>query len=416
MIRNFRIALRNKLLDLLYRVNLLLVGSTPRSDGRRVLVLPGADGWEGGAPFSFGDEMLAVGLFGGLKEAGFEGADVLCLATEGQKKVDVYEYPVQIIGLIGGWLSLSSYSQIRIMAKKYSHFVVIGADVLDGAYSEINSTQRLRFLNILAKCGLKTVVTGFSFNGSDNAEIRSLFQDAERRGAAIYARERESLVRLNSFLERPLQAADLAFKVHIDEFLVRDHIKLLIEKIRIARSKGVFVIAVNICGWHIKDKKQFYAEFASSLDRACPFENIAIVLIPHDTRDEVGSDLNALLELRDYLDGLAPIIGGPEDVTSGIDAKLVVGACDVLITGRMHLAIAALHQGVPAVSFSYQGKFEGLYDLFKLPRSLMVDYADPVAAVEVLYDVARNREKFTNQILAALPTVQRLADENFKLI
>lgn len=414
MIKKFRAAIRERLLNLFYSINLLLAKKNPRSVHKRVLILAGADGWEGGAPFSFGDEMLAVGLFSGLKDAGFQGADSLGLTSEISKCVDVYGFPVRIIGLKGAWLGLSSYSQIRRLARDYSHFAVIGADVLDGAYSVINSTQRLRFLNVLAKSGLKSIVTGFSYNGNENAEIRSLFVAAEGYGANIYARERESLARLMSFLKKPQQAADLAFKVKIEEYPIRDQIKDLMDRISAAKSGGTVVVALNVCGWHIEHKQRFYMDFANSLSAKCPCPKVAFVLIPHDTRSDVGSDLTALRELSEFLKQKAEIIGDPSDIASGIDAKLVVGVCDALVTGRMHLAIAALHQGVPAVSFSYQGKFEGLYDLFKLPRSMMVDYRDPISAVEVLYEVVKNKASYEKQIFKQLPMVQRLADENFK--
>lgn len=414
MIKKFRAEIRKRLLDFLYSINLFLAKKNPQSAHKRVLILPGADGWEGGAPFSFGDEMLAVGLFSGLKDAGFQRADSLGLTTEVCKSVEVYGFPVRIIGLKGTWLGLSAYSQIRRLARDYSHFVVIGADVLDGAYSVINSTQRLRFLNVLVKSGLKSVVTGFSYNGNENAEIRSLFVEAERHGANIYARERESLERLMSFLTKPQQAADLAFKVKVEEYPIRNQIKNLMDRINSAKSGGAAVVALNVCGWHIENKQRFYLDFANSLTGKCPCQKVAFVLIPHDTRSDVGSDLTALRELSEFLKTKVEIIGDPSDIASGIDAKLVVGLCDVLITGRMHLAIAALHQGVPAVSFSYQGKFEGLYDLFKLPRSMMVDYRNPISAVEVLYEVVKKKTTYEGIIFKELPIIQQLADENFK--
>lgn len=39
----------------------------------------------------------------------------------------------------------------------------------------------------------------------------------------------------------------------------------------------------------------------------------------------------------------------------------------------MHLAIAAMSRNIPAITFAYQGKFEGVYRLFAFERNLMFD-------------------------------------------
>src|SRR5690606_31433485 len=53
------------------------------------------------------------------------------------------------------------------------------------------------------------------------------------------------------------------------------------------------------------------------------------------------------------------------------DAKRVVSSVDLLITGRMHLAIAAMSQGVPAFGLAYKDKFEGLMQHFSLTDNLI---------------------------------------------
>ena len=46
--------------------------------------------------------------------------------------------------------------------------------------------------------------------------------------------------------------------------------------------------------------------------------------------------------------------------------KGLVGLVDFAVTGRMHLAIAALGMEVPVVALAYQGKFDGMMQRFDL--------------------------------------------------
>jgi polysaccharide pyruvyl transferase WcaK-like protein len=48
------------------------------------------------------------------------------------------------------------------------------------------------------------------------------------------------------------------------------------------------------------------------------------------------------------------------------EIKALSGQVDLVLTGRMHLAIAALGMGTPAFCTVYQGKFEGLMQMFEL--------------------------------------------------
>ena len=43
---------------------------------------------------------------------------------------------------------------------------------------------------------------------------------------------------------------------------------------------------------------------------------------------------------------------------------------DLVLTGRMHLAIAALGMGTPPLCVAYMDKFEGLFHLFDIASRL----------------------------------------------
>jgi len=126
------------------------------------------------------------------------------------------------------------------------------------------------------------------------------------------------------------------------------------------------------------------------------------------------SDLATLEEFCNRLGDRIEVLGDPREVRTGIDAKQVVRCCDVLLTGRLHLAIAAHDQGVPAVSFGYQGKFEGFYALFGMGIEWLVDYQDPAHAVGVLREALNQRLELKRRILSRIGAVQAASYRNFE--
>jgi hypothetical protein len=138
-----------------------------------ILVMPAADGWEGATPHGFGDEMLVLGLLNGLSGRFSGGISLLRLNGPGERELSWNRHASRLIGFQGDWLSRMAYSEFLTIASSHSHFAVIGADVLDGAYGVLNSLQRLRFLVLAAKMGMRTAITGCSFNGTTNAWIGS---------------------------------------------------------------------------------------------------------------------------------------------------------------------------------------------------------------------------------------------------
>jgi colanic acid/amylovoran biosynthesis protein len=137
------------------------------------------------------------------------------------------------------------------------------------------------------------------------------------------------------------------------------------------------------------------------------------MLIPHDFKSQSG-DMAMLHALEKKLrhDGFTHVRYTPINRPDKI--KRIVGLLDLVITGRMHLAIASLGCGTPTLSITYQDKFEGLYQHFGLP------FEHIIAPMQCLGDelLARINHAFTQRhdnrehILASLPQVKALALRN----
>lgn len=84
----------------------------------------------------------------------------------------------------------------------------------------------------------------------------------------------------------------------------------------------------------------------------------------------------------------------------------------------MHLAIAALGKGVPAICIAYQGKFEGLYQHFGLsaadllsPSSFLTQDGIKSALIEFIDQSDEIRENVGKR----LPEILAMSKRNFQL-
>jgi len=154
---------------------------------------------------------------------------------------------------------------------------------------------------------------------------------------------------------------------------------------------------------------------AVAMERLSREHNASWLLLAHDYRPEIADD-NCL---RPLADRLKPTLGDHvhhvDQALSAGEIKAVVGLVDGVITGRMHLAIAALGQGTPVAAITYQDKFQGLFAHFGVSESLLLSPAE--------FLVDDNFEKFVQQFLSTheavggkvrqmLPAVMELSRAN----
>jgi polysaccharide pyruvyl transferase WcaK-like protein len=146
---------------------------------------------------------------------------------------------------------------------------------------------------------------------------------------------------------------------------------------------------------------------------------LSILWCAHDLRTGASADdgdvaivmnLSGLLS-RKRIDGEHHRHAVP---ASPAEAKRLAGLVDLVVTGRMHLAIAAMGMGTPAIGISYQGKFEGLWQLFGL-TDYVVDarVLDSGQLEKLCVRALLHLDELTRCVVARLPEVLELARRNF---
>jgi len=297
---------------------------------------------------------------------------------------------------------------------------VIGADVLDGGYSVDWSLDMWSLAYRIAADGCPVTIAGFSMNENVAAVIWDKIARFPK-GVRINLRDPVSKRRFDAHCPGLAKlTADMAFALKpAPPTAIPPRTERWIQERKLA---GDLVVGFNINRHLIKDiptltVTKLVDGTVAVLSRLAQTRKISFLLIPHDVR-EASNDTALLAELEDRL---LPELGELVHLAEGFHAdgiKSLVGRMDAVITGRMHLAIAALGQGVPTLGINYNGKFEGLMEHFELPAWLVTtprELCDDEGFVEVVNRFLAIRADLSSRIKARLPEITALAERNFLL-
>lgn len=376
----------------------LLGKSLPSAKKKSALICPPAP-WPGG----MGDDALISSLVGRLMDNQFTPIDVI-----EQPKSNAWKETLHLDGSVNyPASSLLGWLKFQWASKEYSHVFVVGADMIDGHYNVGTSKRMLKIADIAARSGKSSTITGCSFNTSAHPLIIKTINQLDKH-VRLLARDPRSYSRLKKLTTHDVElVADLAFMLKPDGEKVPE----TLDWISSQHNSDCIVLGVNLAPIVLgtRDKEvidkcvnTFYKALSEQLEKN---NNLAVLLMPHDVRSEIGDiDMCERLytELFDKYNLRVYIFN--EDYKAG-SIKAVASKLDACITCRMHLAIACLGSGVPVGAVTYQDKFEGLFDHFKV--------APPLIAGED----ATNIEAVTrliNDILSKTAAMRVLIENNIK--
>jgi len=312
----------------------------------------------------------------------------------------------------------------RRPARERRRMFLIGADVLDGRYSVAQSVARLEFCRFFASFGCEVTITGFSFNGVAPAPVCEAFR-ALPDSVRLCARDPVSRARIEQLLGRQVeQVADLAFLIHARREGPRASAAL--SWIAGQRGRGSSVYAFCPCRLAVQSKHgsasdsesaraDLVVEFFSEAAHRLRFEDptAAFVLLSHDVRG-AHNDHALCMRISEQIGSRGTTLLVPPDATSA-EIKGILADCDGLLTGRMHCGIAALGAGTPAAFLDYQGKVEGLLQLFGLETAIELGPGHSEAAdraADLLRSFRRESTRFRRQIAGRLPEILALSARN----
>lgn len=382
------------------------------------LIIPAGDGLRPGEKKSFGDEMMLLSICENIQTSDpFASFTVLKLSGKAIKPYKFHGFTISEAAFESeNHASITSYFEFTKLSRRFSHVYLMGADCLDGKYGRRTSLQRLRFISLASQLGLQTRILGFSYNGNADSRIQKELIQVSRH-SKLFVRDRFSGRRLSSFIkENIVEVADMAFIVDPEKYNIPNQTREFCNKLQQLRNTQKYqIIAINLCGWHHTNLDQFLYNFAENIIRMSNLnQKLRFILLPHDNRDGKINDVATLSILENLLKPVKNKIFFADFIQTGIEAKLIVKYADILITGRMHLAIAALSQNVPALSLIYQGKFEGLYHFYDFDRLYFYSPDKTDELFLVLEIIMQNTKQLSLHIKNKNKEIFELAKRNFE--
>lgn len=373
---------------------------------RSVLVIPPA------AAGSVGDAAMLNVAYDQLRRENFARVSIAC--APGWEEIRPFDSFHNFDEWFFGQRRSTLAAAIKLLGE-FSHSMLVGADCIDGTYNPGSITRRIALLDEHAKIGGDARILGASFSDQPNEYAVEVLRALDPR-VAINARDPVSRTRMQNVVRNEIwQTADMAFLTEPDSTDSSVSAAFAFTELQRSEQRRVVGVMVN----HVVDQKfdKFTDAHVPLLNRLID-EGISILLVPHDSRGE-RSDRVLLSELMQRMDTTQRQRIHLLDNAPPGAVQAALTSLDAVITSRMHAAILAMSVGTPAISFVYQGKFEGLYKLLGLeeeglllqPNDLVDRSAETIDTI--IYHIQR-RDYLADRILAVLPKVKRLAESNFK--
>lgn len=297
----------------------------------------------------------------------------------------------------------------------YSHAYFLGADIMDGAYCYPDAVKRIRMSKYCYSQGVDSRIIGFSLNENPHPAVIREFQS--RGDLPIFLRDPLSYERAQKILGGDVRlSADVAFLLKPEN---SSYVKSIHEFADGFKSKGKAVFGLNIHELLGKFSgadtlEQLIVSLAKYINE---HDDCAFVLIPHDYRSFVD-DRNPLRKIVQLLnDKSKERVYFAEKEISASEIKGICGVLDGVITGRMHLAIAALGMGIPVLAMVYQGKFEGTLSFFNIDEKFLMNPAQVANYsyfTEIMESWIKRLPALREEVECSLERVQGLSKSNFE--
>ncbi|GIM64227.1 hypothetical protein Pve01_82680 [Planomonospora venezuelensis] len=285
--------------------------------------------------------------------------------------------------------------------KKASEFWVIGADVMDGVYYPPSAVSRFSLVATASRLGVRSRVLGFSW--SEDAGPAAV--EAIRRVAGstrLYVRDPISHRRLIELgVGQAIAAADIVFALPNPPSAPSQGVPT---------SDGKLAL-INVSGL-IQGRMDQVPEFVDIV-RHLNSNGWVIGVVPHVVRDG-DDDLAAQAVLRSVI-GSTQGIWFLDEKPSVAEVQALVSQADLVITGRMHLAVLGIAAGVPAIILGTQGKVAGLCEL--VGRGATEVEPRPGFGREVIVESCNMEslglDQVRSEVTSVRPKLEEMARRNF---
>lgn len=322
------------------------------------------------------------------------------------------------VPVVAAWAGKQGTLAFDDVIRQHHALFVMGADIVDGKYGAALVQRIVDYCNHSVQLGIPATMLGFSFNRNPrDPAVHALLRLHLK--VTVNIRDQPSLDRFTRIVGVPARlCADSAFLMSP----ASDPDPEAEAWIAAMRATARSPVGVNLNAHALEPalaqigSDALINHIADQLKLAGEANQLAFMLIPHDLKPQ-SADIAMLAALeKQLLRKGFPHVRYSRFSRSDI-IKRVVSMLDFVITGRIHLAIAALGSGTPILTITYQDKFEGLYQHFGLPLkhtlSPLQCLGDEI--LSRINNLCTDRRDLNDRIRTNLPQVERLASRNLTL-
>lgn len=349
---------------------------------------------------NLGDDAMTLGLIRHL----LDQKTTTKVLVFGHRPYGAFPFEGQVEFLTPG--SLQSWRRLPAMIRRPPHhFVGIGADIIDGLYGSHIPRMIAEFCTAGANFGAGAVITNFSWRKTSDPAVVSILKSLPS-SVLLVARDPLSQQRAQSDTHRTIGLnADLAFQMRPVTSPLTDQLDEWCDR---QRRKGKTIVGLSLNAWPVLESiDTFTTRVLELLVAGLPRES-AVVPVVHDYRGTpTDRDLTArvveLLSKNGY--DCAPLLA-----LSAAEVKQICASLDLLVSGRMHAAIAALGAGTPVMVLGYADKAEGLLSYFGLEQRVIGVDRIMDGSADLATELSAVTERLENDcasIARALPMVQQ---------
>lgn len=361
---------------------------------------------------SRGDEAMITAIVQDFKKRHPEGRAIILVARSSFPESEEGRRLSTMLGVdyVFAWGNGRVLNNIfgLLRSCKVTEFYALGADCMDGYWSFFISFLLLSTSDLAARIGIASRLTAFSFNEKPNRLLIPLFRLASSK-LTILVRDPVSYCRFISRvgkLRNVLSVADVAFCLN-PKF--SDRVNALLSEMKSLQDTGKIVVGFNLHPMLVSEDElpNLVATVSKQLNEFLAKTPKAVLyLIPHDYRPQ--GDMYVLQKICEQVQASHYVT----DILSAAELKALTSGLNVLFTSRMHLGIAALGMGKPIGSFSYQGKFTGLFRLFGLSDEFVISPKECVHLAKIMASMCMDVMPIANSIIKYLPSVLENAHKN----
>lgn len=278
-------------------------------------------------------------------------------------------------------------------------FSIVGADIMDGTYTRREALLRLDMARLAVRAGIPTRVLGFSWSDKPDPAVVSAMRELAPH-VDFLARDPRSLERL--------QSAGVASQLVADVVFARDDVRSPIPDVESWLAGRPYAV-LNTSG--LIDGRIDLSEDYSAVARALTDRGLAVVVLPHVARPGDDDRIPAKRLMLDADLGLWHLCS---DLPSPSEVAWLAADAELVVTGRMHLAILAATVGTPAVTLGTQGKVEGLMDLLGVPDLVLAPVRGVGGAIiERVDSILQDGGRYADLISTGAAQARELAQLNY---